>query len=335
MDVKFLRGLHANYNAIESKDQGTFYITGLNENSFDSIYLGSHLLGTTLASGIVLTGYNLGEGKSSSANIEATDSVLSAIQKLDLTLNKAIGGETAVISFGEKVGAITISSAGEGHNVAFTMNGNELQANVDLSHDHDDVYQKILTAGDFISINEDNTIRTVQGTFDKNSDGKLADKGLVTNETVKSYVESYVGIVVGNYVTKEQLTSTLNDYVKTVSLTETLKGYATAEQGAKADTAVQSVTSGASRGAIAVDGNDVFVTGLGSAAFEDATSFQPTLTTGDFISIDKNNNITTVQGSFATADAEKVEGLATVGAVETYVEAQIETITAVLTWGSF
>lgn len=306
MDVKFLRGLQANYNAIQTKDQGTFYITGLNENSFDSIYLGSHLLGTTLASGIVLTGYNLGEGKSSSANIEASDSVLSAIQKLDLTLNKAIGGETAVISFGGKVGAITISNAGEGHNVSFTMNGNELQGNVDLSD-------------------------------------------YVTSGTLGTTLEDYVTSVsltqtLGNYVTNNALGERLSGYVTSNSLTETLKGYATAAQGALADTAVQSVTTGTANGTISVDSEDVAVKGLGSAAFTEASAYQPAgdyqpagnyqeaLTTDDYINIDENNKISTVQGSFATAEAEMVEGLATVGAVETYVEAQFA---AKLTWGSF
>lgn len=294
MDVKFLRGLQANYNAILTKDQGTFYITGPNEGNFDSIYLGQHLLGTTLASGIVLTGYNLGEGKSSSADIKASDSILSAIQKLDLTLNKAIGGETAVISFGEKVGAITVSSAGEGHNVSFTMNGNELQGNVDLSD-------------------------------------------YVTSGTLGTTLEGYVTSVsltqtLGNYVTNNALGERLSGYVTSNSLTETLKGYATAEQGALADTAIQSVTTGTANGTISVDGEDVAVKGLGSAAFTDSSAYQEALTTDDYINIDENNKISTVQGSFATAEAEMVEGLATVGAVETYVASQFA---AKLTWGSF
>lgn len=206
MDVKFLRGLHSNYTAIESKDQGTFYITGQVENSFDSIYLGTHLLGTTLASGIVLTGYNLGEGKSTSAGISASDTVLSAIQKLDLALSNATGADHAVVSFGGKTGAITVAAAGEGHNVSLTMNENELQANVDLSayaladhnhddkyasidHNHDDVYQKILTAGNYINIDADNNITTVQAEIDSETEG------LITNKDVKTYVDAQVKTV--------------------------------------------------------------------------------------------------------------------------------------------
>lgn len=48
--------------------------------------------------------------------------------------------------------------------------------------------------------------------------------------------------------------------------------YATAEQGAKADSAVQSVVSGTANGTIAVDGKDVAVKGLASAAYKAAGS---------------------------------------------------------------
>ena len=51
--------------------------------------------------------------------------------------------------------------------------------------------------------------------------------------------------------------------------------YATAAQGAKADTALQAsdITAGATNGTIAVKGTDVAVTGLGTAAFAASTAF--------------------------------------------------------------
>lgn len=49
--------------------------------------------------------------------------------------------------------------------------------------------------------------------------------------------------------------------------------YATAAQGALADSAVQSVVAGSANGTIAVDGADVAVTGLKSAAFVETTAF--------------------------------------------------------------
>lgn len=50
-------------------------------------------------------------------------------------------------------------------------------------------------------------------------------------------------------------------------------GAATAAQGAKADTAVQSVATGTNNGTISVDGNDVPVKGLGSAAYTPSTDY--------------------------------------------------------------
>lgn len=51
--------------------------------------------------------------------------------------------------------------------------------------------------------------------------------------------------------------------------------YATAAQGAKADTALQAsdITAGTANGTIAVKGTDVSVTGLGTAAFAASTAF--------------------------------------------------------------
>lgn len=49
--------------------------------------------------------------------------------------------------------------------------------------------------------------------------------------------------------------------------------YATADQGALADSAVQTVAAGSANGTIAVDGVDVAVTGLKSAAYQEASAF--------------------------------------------------------------
>jgi hypothetical protein len=219
MDVKFLRGLYSNYSVLANAgtaNADAFYITGPSDGVYDSIYLGSHLLGSSLASEIKLTGFNLGEGKSTAAGLSASDTVLSAIQKLDLALANATGADNAVISFGGKTGAITLSDAG---NVTLTMVDNALKADVDLTHNHDDayapkehdhddvyapkehnhddvyapkehnhddVYQKILTAGDYINIDENNNITTVQGEIDSETEA------LVTNVTVKTYVDEQI-----------------------------------------------------------------------------------------------------------------------------------------------
>lgn len=49
--------------------------------------------------------------------------------------------------------------------------------------------------------------------------------------------------------------------------------YATAAQGAKADSAVQTVITGTTNGTIKVDGTDVAVKGLGSAAYTESTAY--------------------------------------------------------------
>ena len=49
--------------------------------------------------------------------------------------------------------------------------------------------------------------------------------------------------------------------------------YATAAQGALADSAVQTIASGTANGTIKVDGTDVAVTGLGSAAYTEASAY--------------------------------------------------------------
>lgn len=49
--------------------------------------------------------------------------------------------------------------------------------------------------------------------------------------------------------------------------------YATAAQGAKADTAVQSVVAGTTNGTISVDGTEIAVTGLGTAAYTNASAY--------------------------------------------------------------
>lgn len=94
-----------------------------------------------------------------------------------------------------------------------------------------------------------------------NADSKISAKvGEIGDKTVKQYVD-------------EQDATTLQSaktYADGLSV-----NYATAAQGAKADTALQQVdiTTGATNGTIAVKGTDVAVKGLGSAAYVDSAFF--------------------------------------------------------------
>jgi len=76
-----------------------------------------------------------------------------------------------------------------------------------------------------------------------NSDGTVKTAGLVTAELLKAQLDGRAG------------------------------DYATAAQGVKADTAVQAVATGDTNGTIKVDGTEVAVKGLGSAAYTDSDDY--------------------------------------------------------------
>ena len=90
-----------------------------------------------------------------------------------------------------------------------------------------------------------------------NADSKIAAKvGDVGGGTVKDYVDQ----------AESDAISSANSYADSLA-----SNYATATQGAKADTALQKadITSGTANGTISVDGTDVAVKGLGTAAYRD------------------------------------------------------------------
>ena len=78
--------------------------------------------------------------------------------------------------------------------------------------------------------------------------------------------------------------------------------YATASQGSKADTAVQSVATGSTNGTISVDGTDVSVYGLGSAAYTSSTAYATSTQGGK---ADSAIQSVKVNGSALTPDANK------------------------------
>lgn len=75
--------------------------------------------------------------------------------------------------------------------------------------------------------------------------------------------------------------------------------YATAAQGAKADSAVQDVTEGSANGTIAVDGSDVKVHGLGSAAYADTTAFDAAGTAEEMLAEAKEYTDTQIAAALA------------------------------------
>lgn len=120
------------------------------------------------------------------------------------------------------------------------------------------------------------------------------DEYMVVNESGTKKLEK-VGdskVDLTNYATKTEVQTAKSEAISTASGDATTKAnnalasaksysdglaenYATAAQGAKADTALQkaSITSGSTNGSIAVGGTDVSVRGLGSAAYVATTAF--------------------------------------------------------------
>ena len=91
--------------------------------------------------------------------------------------------------------------------------------------------------------------------------GALADKSEVAEADLASDLKTKInGKLDASAVTGDLLTHNASEF-------------ATASQGAKADTAVQTVTTGVNNGTIKVDGEEIAVAGLGSAAYVDADSF--------------------------------------------------------------
>lgn len=133
-EVKFLRGLLTNFNNLETKNDDTFYVTSLDDaQNYNAIHLGDKMIGSTLATDIIMTNYALPESMTSISGIESTDSVLSAIQKIDIKLNDIQGIQDGnfVTTFGGQTGDVTLKDASEDDgSINLSMNGNELQASI-------------------------------------------------------------------------------------------------------------------------------------------------------------------------------------------------------------
>ena len=117
-----------------------------------------------------------------------------------------------------------------------------------------------------------------------------ADLGTMAKEAAADYVKKTEATGYDDILTKTAAQSAYQ-----------AKGsYATAAQGEKADTALQKadITTGTANGTIAVDGADVAVNGLGSAAFTDSTAYA-----------------TSAQGATADANAQTLASLGIVNGV--------------------
>lgn len=106
----------------------------------------------------------------------------------------------------------------------------------------------------------------VNGTMEKIGDSSANLTGYATEKYVDDAItasETSIGTSITNGVKDAK------DYADSLA-----NNYATADQGAKADSAVQKVEEGATNGTVAVDGTDVAVHGLKSAAYADTADFE-------------------------------------------------------------
>lgn len=147
------------------------------------------------------------------------------------------------------------------------------------------------------------------------------DEYMVVNEDGQKKLEK-VGdskVDLTNYATKTEVSTAKSEAINTASGDATTKAnkalsdaksyadglaenYATAAQGAKADTALQkaSITSGATNGSIAVGGTDVAVKGLGSAAYVATTAFDAAGVAEAKVNALSTGQVTTNKNNIAT-----------------------------------
>lgn len=159
-------------------------------------------------------------------------------------------------------------------------------------------------------------------------ENKYDEYMLVNVEGVKSLEkigDSAVDLT--NYATKEEVGTAKQEAIDTASADATTKAnsaladakkysdglssnYATAAQGTKADTALQkeNITTGTSNGSIAVNGEDVAVKGLGSAAYAETSQFDAAGTATTKVNELSNGQVTTNKTDIATLK-EKVNTL--------------------------
>ena len=131
-----------------------------------------------------------------------------------------------------------------------------------------------------------------------NADSKIAAKvGDIGSQTVKQYVDA--------------AKTAAQDYADGLA-----DNYATAAQGAKADTAVQKtdVTTGTANGTIAVQGQDVAVKGLGTAAYTASTAYDAAGSADtaeqnakDYADSLAGNYATAAQGALADSALQKAD----------------------------
>ena len=159
---------------------------------------------------------------------------------------------------------------------AYTVNGIAISTNPTLTGDNVKLSNSYVAAGEYtapaIGDKLDTAIAKLAKGIEDAAAGGVQSIGGATGAITVDTTNSTNGAV-KFAMSGKNLTGTVNG-LKSAAYTEA-SAYATAAQGAKADTALQqdSITSGSANGTIAVGGSDVAVKGLGSAAYTESTAY--------------------------------------------------------------
>lgn len=322
-NVKFLKGTEEGYTGLAVKDTNTFYQTETN------LYLGDKKLTSSaeIAAAILRITQN-------ETDIDALETSIGDLGGLNTTaknnLVAAINEVRQAVETGGTGSVVTIetSPVTPGALKSYIIKqGSSTVGTIDIPKD------MVVQSGEVVKDPEDQD----PGTYIK-----------LVLANVKEPLYINVGTLVDLYTAKKSATQVqiaVDNGSREISATIVAGGVGTAELGdnaivtakiananvtkaklstdvqtslGKADSAIQSVTTGTTNGTIAVDGSDVSVKGLGSAAYTESSEYD-------------------AAGSANTAKEEAIEAAATDAtskANQAFTNAKTYVDTA-LTWGTF
>ena len=282
-NVKFLYGSSTAYAALESKDSYTFYYTTDDGN----LYLGTRLLSNEDA----IEALEEAVGTLDDLSTTTKTDLVAAINEVYTAVGT--GGTEAVVTItedttsseyakvytfsqgGTSIGTINIPKdlVVESGTVETNPEGQEEGTYIVLTLANSDDTQIYINVGDLVDIYTAASDATqIQVTVD--------------NDTR----EISAAIVAGSVGTTELADASVTLAKLSTSVQESL---------ALADSAVQSVTAGTANGTISVDGADVSVTGLGSAAYTDSSAYEAA---GSIAALDYTD--TETDGQYVSAVSE-------------------------------
>lgn len=327
--------------------------------------LASGQVATNTAAIAKLNGSNTTEGSVAKQVKDAKDEVqgqIGTLEDLDTTaksdLVNAINEVRQAVEVGGTGSVVTIDTGTttEGMAKSYTVKqGSSTVGTIDIPTSYNDttIDSKIATAvanaehlkreivEDLPSTSSADAHTIYMVSKDDGSGDQQYDEYMLINGTFEKIGDSAVDLT--NYATKNEVSTAKSEAISTASADATSKAnsaledakeyadslasnYATAAQGAKADTALQAddIVEGTVNGAISVKGTSVPVHGLGSAAYVATTSFDAAGTA--------QNLVTTLQNGAVASNTSAISALNSrvdaLEAADTYVAITEEEITA-------